>query len=72
MENPIKMDDLGVPLFLETSFCSIIFRYLTEACPTNDTVASGLRDPLEIWGFGALVVFLGVSMAMQKLTTFDD
>ena len=21
MENPIKMDDLGVPLFLETSTC---------------------------------------------------
>ena len=21
MENPIKMDDLGVPLFLETSMC---------------------------------------------------
>ena len=21
MENPIKMDDLGVPLFLETSIC---------------------------------------------------
>ena len=22
MENPIKMDELGVPLFLETSICS--------------------------------------------------
>ena len=22
MENPIKMDDLGVPLFLETPICS--------------------------------------------------
>ena len=22
MENPIKMDDLGVPLFLETSICT--------------------------------------------------
>ena len=22
MENPIKMDDLGVPLFLETSICA--------------------------------------------------
>ena len=24
MENPIKMDDLGVPLFLETPICIII------------------------------------------------
>ena len=24
MENPIKMDDLGVPLFLETPICSIV------------------------------------------------
>ena len=23
MENPIKMDDLGVPLFLETPICSL-------------------------------------------------
>ena len=23
MENPIKMDDLGVPLFLETPMCDI-------------------------------------------------
>ena len=23
MENPIKMDDLGVPLFLETPICQI-------------------------------------------------
>ena len=26
MENPIKMDDLGVPLFLETSIC-IVYLY---------------------------------------------
>ena len=25
MENPIKMDDLGVPLFLETSFLKLFF-----------------------------------------------
>ena len=24
MENPIKMDDLGVPLFLETPICSYV------------------------------------------------
>ena len=33
MENPIKMDDLGVPLFLETpifSFCSQFFQDLDK------------------------------------------
>ena len=25
MENPIKIDDLGVPLFSETSMCSLMF-----------------------------------------------
>ncbi len=29
MENPIKMDDLGVPLFLETPRCFYVF----EPCP---------------------------------------
>ena len=24
MKNPIKMDDLGVPLFLETSICFVV------------------------------------------------
>ena len=35
MENPIKVDDLGVPLFSETSKCDPlhILRYL--AAPTN-------------------------------------
>ena len=27
MENPIKMDDLGVPLFWETSICIYIYMY---------------------------------------------
>ena len=27
MENPIKMDDLGVPLFSETSICFSLFLY---------------------------------------------
>ncbi len=27
MENPIKMDDLGVPLFLETPIVSMFFGY---------------------------------------------
>ena len=28
MENPIKMDDLGVPLFLETPTCNLINAFL--------------------------------------------
>ena len=31
MENPIKMDDLGVPLFSETS----IYKYLENKLPVN-------------------------------------
>ena len=28
MENPIKMDDLGVPLFLETPICLILISFV--------------------------------------------
>ena len=28
MENPIRMDDLGVPLFSETALCSFIHRFI--------------------------------------------
>ena len=31
MENPIKMDDLGVPLFSETSIC--VFRWSENCFP---------------------------------------
>ena len=33
LENPIKMDDLGVPLFLETSRCSMSKREMSIGCP---------------------------------------
>ena len=36
MENPIKMDDLGVPLFLETSKC--FFGLRCFSLPENRTV----------------------------------
>ena len=33
MENPIKIDDLGVPLFLETpACCSLLFYVLNGSC----------------------------------------
>ena len=35
MENPIRMDDLGVPLFLETSMC---FRWRLKASQVDDAV----------------------------------
>ena len=34
MENPSKMDDLGVPLFLETPICLLFFLYLQESKDT--------------------------------------
>ena len=30
-ENPIRIDDLGVPLFLETSFYSYVFSTVSES-----------------------------------------
>ena len=33
MENPIEMDDSGVPLFLETPICWIILIYLSLIYP---------------------------------------
>ena len=32
MENPIKMDDLGIPLFLETPICIYILYYDFSRC----------------------------------------
>ena len=37
MENPIKMDDLGVPLFLETPISCFIFRAVKK---------KGIRKPM--------------------------
>ena len=44
MENPIKIDDLGVPLFLETPKC-----YFSDFCLSS--LASTLRGLLQIWCF---------------------
>ena len=38
MENPIKIDDLGVPLFLETPISSIISR--VSKIPWNENMGS--------------------------------
>ena len=36
MENPIKMDDLGVPLFLETPIYIYIYTHALESAPTHE------------------------------------
>ena len=35
MENPIKMDDLGVPLFLETPMYSLFVKVATGVCSSS-------------------------------------
>ena len=40
MENPIKMDDLGVPLFLETPICHIKVYHWVLPIPTEYRVDS--------------------------------
>ena len=42
MENPIKMDDLGVPLFLETSISSP--EHCPFQCPSKVAPSSGSSD----------------------------
>ena len=37
MENPIKIDDLGVPLFLETPTLTINVNYIFGLPPTQDS-----------------------------------
>ena len=37
MENPIKMDDLGVPLFLETPICCFSDVFITRLLVFNGT-----------------------------------
>ena len=50
MENPIKMDDLGVPLFLETPICSSIFHLNTVIRQTYFSLKKLFRfdRPLEL------------------------
>ena len=47
MENPIKMDDLGVPLFLETPH--IVYIIYTDIqhgkCPPDLEIPTGCQDP---------------------------
>ena len=38
MENPVKMDDLGVPLFLETPICLPLSRLINTEHMVVDTI----------------------------------
>ena len=45
MENPIKMDDLGVPLFLETPiYNNSSWKYIGMWNPSQSTATEGLRS----------------------------
>ena len=46
MENPIKMDDLGVPLFLETPVCICFF--LNKYCIMKILSYTYTRDQIQI------------------------
>ena len=47
MENPIKMDDLGVPLFLEPPICALsywLFCFFQVPCYFSGCLAGGVKD----------------------------
>ncbi len=49
MENPIKMDDLGVPLFLETPMCMCLNPVLCDHAPTNQVI---IEVTTSLWQLG--------------------
>ena len=59
MENPVKMDDLGVPLFLETPICKSIFSlfYLFSRIqlPHLRTPAASVTVPKKTGNYGTNV-----------------
>ena len=52
MENPIKMDDLGVPLFTETPIYNLLFSKKTEPTPNRQPVLFDLLRQLHFQGEG--------------------
>ena len=49
MENPIKMDDLGVPAFLETPICKPSPLWLLLDGGVDPTALEGLNCQQELW-----------------------
>ena len=56
METPIKMDDLGVPLFLETSIYCQLGDYMLPIPPIKRPGNS--TDPRDFFGYGIGTKFL--------------
>ena len=53
MENPIKMDDLGIPLFLDTPIWNLYFSLLYESLRKSvvcDLLVLAERQPKIAWG----------------------
>ena len=50
MENPIKMDDLGVPLFLETSICFFCCQVLWKLSILQTCFCGRTRNLLTLKG----------------------
>ena len=71
MENPIKMDDLGVPLFLETP------RSMYCMLQEYSLVSSAGHPPIRPSTAGCLELFLGIPLVwnlglkLDKNTTWD-
>ncbi len=62
MENPIKMDDLGVPLFLETPIWFLNWKSPAEG-KCKEQSAGGLR---ELWKKGSIPVDLFLFLMWKK------
>ena len=48
MENPIKMDDLGLPLFSETSICHLFFPRYSKQIPCERSSGQNPKSFLQI------------------------
>ena len=75
MENPIKMDDLGVPLFLETPICCFSDVFITRLLVFNGTTFDhrGYGRFFLGWFFWrASDVFIDIGKNLQRDHTGDD
>ena len=72
MENPIKVDDLGVPLFLETPIYNITHRK-TNMDPKNHGVwkVNFKFQPLGIWLVSNPLVFRGGGTYPTEMNDFS-
>ena len=64
MENPIKMDDLGVPLFLETSIYVYVVHNMIPASPRTTLFKINFLFPR--WDMLHAVPFEGISICSRR------